>query len=124
MRTDQLLADDFARHGFYTVVPQLFQECVPTSAFEPGSNFDIGAWFGRNGIDYSEPRARQVLAALKESGFTKIGVTGYCYGARSGFNLAFENAISALAVSHPSLLKIPDDIEVRALCFGCYACKL
>ena len=56
---------------------------------------------------------RKVLAALKAQGVTKVGVTGYCYGARTGFNLAFENAITALAVSHPSLLKIPDDLEVR-----------
>lgn len=94
-------------------MPQLFRECAPLAAVEHGSTFDIGRWFARNGIDYSEPRVRKVLAALRENGVTKIGVTGYYYGARTGFNLAFENAITALVVSHPSLLKIPDDIEVR-----------
>lgn len=114
--TDQLLADDFARHGFYTVVPQLFRDCAPANSRELGSAFDINVWFARNGIEYSEPRARKVLAALKESGFTKVGVTGYCYGARTGFNLAFENAISALAISHPGLLNIPEDIKVCIRC--------
>ena len=86
---------------------------MPENAFSGTAQFDIATWFGRNGIDYSEPRVRKVLAALKEQGVTKVGVTGYCYGARSGFNFSFENAITALAVSHPSHLTIPDDLEVR-----------
>lgn len=109
----QLLADDFARNGFRVIVPDLFQEPCPPNCFDPGVTFDLGAWFGRNGIDFSEPRVRTVLAALREQGVTRIAVTGYCYGARSGFNLAFEKAIDVLAVSHPSLLKVPEDIQVR-----------
>ena len=93
-------------------MPNLFQEPCPPHALDPGVEFDLGAWFVGNGIDYSQPRAQKVLAALKESGVTKVGVVGYCYGARIGFNLAFENAITGLAVSHPSLLKVPDDIDV------------
>lgn len=107
----QLLADDFARNGFRVIVPDLFQEPCPPNCFDPGVTFDLGAWFGRNGIDFSEPRVRTVLAALREQGVTRIAVTGYCYGARSGFNLAFEKAIDVLAVSHPSLLKVPEDIQ-------------
>ena len=114
----QLLADDFARNGYRTVAPNLFQEPAPESAFEPGSTFNIMEWFKGNGPEYSEPRVRKVLAALKEAGVTKIGLVGYCYGARSGFNLAFENEITALAVAHPSLLNIPDDVEVRVLAAG------
>ncbi|GJE95617.1 alpha/beta hydrolase [Phanerochaete sordida] len=108
---NKLLADDFARHGFKVVVPNLFQEPAPADGLNPGSTFDLGAWFGRNGVDYSEPRARKVLAALKAQGIAKVGVTGYCYGARTGFNLAFENAIAALVVAHPSLLQVPQDME-------------
>ena len=59
---------------------------------------------------------RKVLAGLKEGGVTKIAAVGYCYGARLGFNLAFDNEITVLATSHPSLLQIPTDIEVRDLC--------
>ena len=96
-------------------MPNYFQEAVPTSAFDPGATFDLDKWFVRNGIHYSEPRVRKVVNALKASGVTKIGVAGFCYGARLGFNLAFENEITALAVSHPSLLKIPEDVEVGVL---------
>lgn len=96
-------------------MPDLFREPCPANRFEPGVVFDFPAWLSKNGPDFSEPRVRKVLAALRESGVTKIGLVGYCYGGRSGFNLAFENAITVLAVSHPSLIKVPDDIEVRVL---------
>ena len=89
-------------------MPQLFQECAPQSAFTPGSDFNIGVWFSRNGVDYSEPRVRKVLAALKESGVTKVGVTGYCYGARLVFDLAFAGQIKVAGASHPSLLELAD----------------
>lgn len=98
-------------------MPNLFKEACPPGALDPGVEFDLGAWFVDNGPHYAEPRARQVLTALKESGVTKVACVGYCYGARIGFNLAFDNVITVLAVSHPSLLKAPDDIEVRG--FDC-----
>ncbi len=73
----------------------------------------MGKWFGTNGPQVTEPRIRTVLAALKKSGVTRIGGLGFCYGARITFNLAFENAIDVNVVSHPSLLNVPEDIEVR-----------
>jgi hypothetical protein len=71
-----------------------------------------------------------VLAALKGEGVIKIGATGYCFGGalndpcieagmthpvqgRYVFDLALENLIDVAAVSHPSLLKSPEDLEVR-----------
>lgn len=114
LTSDKLLADDFARNGFKVVMPDLFVNPVPPDALDPGSDFDLGAWFGPNGPHYSEPIIRKVVASLKASGVTRIGVTGYCYGARSAFNLAFENEIHVVAVAHPSILQMPDDAEVRA----------
>ncbi|KAI0825751.1 alpha/beta-hydrolase [Irpex lacteus] len=110
----QLLADDFARNGFKVIVPDIFNEPCPPDALNPGSNFDLGKWFGTNGPQVTEPRIRTVLAALKKSGVTRIGGLGFCYGARITFNLAFENAIDVNVVSHPSLLNVPEDIEKYA----------
>ncbi|THH00654.1 hypothetical protein EW026_g1919 [Hermanssonia centrifuga] len=87
----KLQADDFARNGFKVVVPDIFHDAAPPDALDPGSNFNLGEWFTRNGPDYTEPQVRKVVAALKADGITKIGATGYCYGARTAFNLAFEN---------------------------------
>ncbi|PSR82572.1 hypothetical protein PHLCEN_2v6005 [Hermanssonia centrifuga] len=107
----KLQADDFARNGFKVVVPDIFHDAAPPDALDPGSNFNLGEWFTRNGPDYTEPQVRKVVAALKADGITKIGATGYCYGARTAFNLAFENEVTAVVVSHPSLLTVPADPE-------------
>jgi hypothetical protein len=108
----QLLADDFARNGFKVVVPDIFDEPCPPDALNPGSDFDLMKWFGTNGPNVTEPRIRKVLAALKASGITRVAAIGYCYGARSSFNLAYEKEIAVVVVSHPSLLQM-EDIEVR-----------
>lgn len=103
-------------------MPSLFENPVPPDALNPGSNYDLGAWFVTNGPAVTEPVIRKVLAALKASGVKKVGVTGYCYGARTAFNLAFENEVDVVVVAHPSLLQVPDDITVctyRASCRPC-----
>ncbi|KAI0702268.1 dienelactone hydrolase endo-1,3,1,4-beta-D-glucanase [Cytidiella melzeri] len=107
---NQLIADSFAASGIKTIVPNLFRDPLAPEALN-AKDFDFAPWLSRNGIDYSEPRARKVVAALKESGVTKIAVAGYCYGARLCFNLAFENEVSVVIVTHPSLLKTPEDLE-------------
>lgn len=42
---------------------------------------------------------------------TSFGATGYCFGARYVFDLAFDGVIKAAVVSHPSLLEAPGDLE-------------
>ena len=108
----QLLADSFAANGIKVVVPNLFRDPVQESDLDSGS-FDFKPWLARNGFDYSEPRVRKVIAALKAEGVKLFAATGYCYGARSAFNLAFENKFNVVAVSHPSLLNVPEDLQVR-----------
>lgn len=106
-----LLADDFARNGFKVYAPDLFEgDPVGQDAFEPGSGFDIGKWFPKHSAAHTGERARSVIKALKSQGITVFGATGYCYGARLVFDLAFDNIISVSVVSHPSLLK-PEDLD-------------
>jgi dienelactone hydrolase len=52
-----------------------------------------------------------VINGLKERGITQFGATGYCFGARYVFDLAFDGVIKAAVVSHPSLLEAPADLE-------------
>jgi len=57
---------------------------------------------------------RRVIEGLKEQGITVYGATGYCYGARLTFDLAFENIIQAAAIAHPAFIKSEDlDIYVE-----------
>ncbi|KAF7345461.1 Dienelactone hydrolase endo-1,3,1,4-beta-D-glucanase [Mycena venus] len=110
---NKLLTDDYARNGFKAVAPDLFNgDPVTPDAFSPGSTFDIGAWFAK-GHDqaHTRPIVDKVIAALKAEGVTTFAAVGYCFGARYVFDLAFENIIKASAVAHPSLLKVPEDLE-------------
>ncbi|THH28854.1 hypothetical protein EUX98_g5337 [Antrodiella citrinella] len=110
----RLLADDFALNGFQVYVPDLFDnDPVPEDALETG-NFDLGAWFGKHGPVIARPILDKVIAALKESGITSIATTGYCYGGRLGFDLAFEGITAVTVVAHPSLLQAPADLEKYA----------
>ncbi|KAG7444447.1 dienelactone hydrolase endo-1,3,1,4-beta-D-glucanase [Guyanagaster necrorhizus] len=108
----QLLADDFARNGFKIVMPDYFNnDPVPADFLEPGRTFDIAKWLANHSAADTRPALDRVIAALKESGITEFGATGYCFGGRYVFDLAFEGVLKAAVVSHPSLLKFPDDFE-------------
>ncbi|TRM64852.1 Alpha/Beta hydrolase protein [Schizophyllum amplum] len=112
---NKLLADDYAANGFKTVVPDFLNgDPVPADGLSPGSNFDLMKWFPGHGADQTRPPIDKVMAALKEQGVTAFGAVGYCFGARYVFDLAFDNAIKAAAVAHPSLLQMPADAEKYA----------
>ncbi|KAH9983902.1 alpha/beta-hydrolase [Russula compacta] len=104
-----LLVDDFARNGFRVYAPDLFEgDPVPTDAFNPGSGFDLQKWLPNHSPEHTGKRARKVIDGLKERGIIVFGATGYCYGARLVFDLAFDNVIQTAVVAHPSLLKHED----------------
>ena len=99
-----------------------------------GPPFDRAAWFAKHTPEETREIIAKVINALKEDGVELFGATGYCWGGklsiirfyypfeldvsmpwplgRFTFDLAFENTIKAAATSHPSLLKIPEDLEV------------
>ncbi|KAH9174743.1 alpha/beta-hydrolase [Lactarius sanguifluus] len=111
LNNNLLLVDDFARNGFKVYAPDLFEgDPVTQDAFDPGSNFDLNKWFPNHTAGHTGKRVRTVIEELKSKGITVFGATGYCYGARLVFDLAFENIFRVSVVSHPSLLK-PEDLD-------------
>ncbi|KAJ3568990.1 hypothetical protein NP233_g5351 [Leucocoprinus birnbaumii] len=88
----QLLADDFARNGFYP-------------------NFKIPDWLAKHTQEKTRPILDKVINGLKDQGIKDFGAIGYCFGGRYVFDLAFENIIKASVVCHPSLLEIPADLN-------------
>ncbi|KDQ50688.1 hypothetical protein JAAARDRAFT_211518 [Jaapia argillacea MUCL 33604] len=111
----QLLADDYAKNGFKTVIPDYLNgDPVPADALS-GANptFDLGEWFKTHGAAETRPPLDKVIAALKAEGVTTFGATGYCLGARYCFDLAFENIVQATASAHPSLIQ-PEDLKKYA----------
>ena len=92
-------------------------EPVPaTAVFTPHGveGFDIASWLQRHPAPRALEVVRAVAAALKTEGATRFGATGYCYGGRLCFDMGFENEIHVAAMAHPSLLKYPEDFQVRA----------
>ncbi|KAI6000263.1 dienelactone hydrolase [Pisolithus marmoratus] len=107
----QLLVDDFARNGFKTIaIDYLNGDPVPEYAMT-SDKYDLRVWLADHGNEQTRPNIDKVIAALKERGVKDFGVTGYCFGGRYGFDLAFENIIKVTVVSHPSLLQVPEDLE-------------
>jgi len=115
LQNSQLIADDFAANGFKTIIPDYLNgDPIPADAFNPGTTFSLADWFPNHTQKQTRPTLDKVLEALKSEGVTELAATGYCYGGRYVFDLAFENIIKVAVVSHPSLLKVPEDLEKYA----------
>ncbi|TFY74577.1 hypothetical protein EWM64_g9437 [Hericium alpestre] len=114
----QLLADDFARNGFQVYLPDLFDgDPVPEDAISlnatVSANFGFRAWLARNSFGESLPKVKAVIHALKESGVSRFGAIGFCYGGRHVFDLAYEQKIHVSVASHPSFVQA-EDLEIYA----------
>jgi len=111
----QLLADGFASNGFKVVVPDIFEgdPWAPDAMEVPGFSLQetLRVWFPKHTPRHVHKLLDAVIATLKADGVTRFGATGYCFGARYVFDLAFENVSQVSVVAHPSQLKIPDDLE-------------
>ncbi|KAJ7624656.1 Alpha/Beta hydrolase protein [Roridomyces roridus] len=113
LRNSKLLADDYARNGFKTVVPDLFNgDPVPMSQLAADAPaFDWPSWLPNHAPAQTRPLIDAVMGALKAEGVTGFAAAGYCFGARETLDLAFDNAISVAVIAHPSRLKVPADLE-------------
>ncbi|GJJ07049.1 hypothetical protein Clacol_001248 [Clathrus columnatus] len=111
-------ADDFARNGLQTYAVDYFAgDPVPQGVFtdeEKRKAFDLSVWIARHPESHARPLLDAVIQGLKDKGIKEFAATGYCFGGKYIFNLAQENIIKVGATSHPSLLKIPEDIETLA----------
>ncbi|KAI0766654.1 alpha/beta-hydrolase [Trametes elegans] len=108
---NKLLVDDFARNGFRTIMPDLFQgDPRPTDSMN-SQGFDRAAWVARHSPESWKPAVDAVVDALRVDGVTWIGTTGYCFGAPPAWYLALKGASKVTVMSHPSRLRIPEDLE-------------
>lgn len=104
---NRLLADDFAKNGLQTYIPDIFNG----DARKLNVPVDREKWLANHGREQTRPPIDKIIAGLKERGVEKIAATGYCFGARYVFDLAFDNIIKVAAVAHPSRLEVPDDLN-------------
>ena len=109
------MADDFARNGFKTIVPDILAGDARSEETIGDATFDRVAWIAKHGTETWAVPVDKVVAALKESGVTRFGTTGYCFGAPPAFYLAIKKASHVTVVSHPSRLRIPEDLIVSCI---------
>ncbi|KAK1752705.1 dienelactone hydrolase family-domain-containing protein, partial [Echria macrotheca] len=102
---NKLLADSFARAGFYAVAPDIFDgDPAPFDLATPG--FNATNWTLTHNPSVIHPILAKGVAYLQSKGITKIAATGYCFGGRYTFRmLAPGTGVTAGFAAHPSLLE-------------------
>ena len=80
----QLMADQYAANGYYTIIPDLFNG--DALALNRPADFDLMAWLtkgsdGKNPHTFEaiDPIVAKAIAYLQENGYKKIGAVGYCF---------------------------------------------
>lgn len=109
---NRLLADSFARAGFYTVIPDILQgDPAPFDLATPG--FNSTAWTLLHGPAAVDPIITKGIQYLQSKGFTRIGVAGYCFGGKYTFrHITPTSGATAGFAAHPSFL---DNTEILAI---------
>jgi len=116
----QLMADQFAANGYYTLMPDLFNgDPISLNRTE---GFDFMTWLtkGTSGnnphtLEYVDPIVETAIKHLQDAGYTSIGAVGYCFGAK--YVVRYMNGkggkgINAGFVAHPSFV---DEDELEAM---------
>ncbi|PSR78958.1 dienelactone hydrolase family-domain-containing protein [Coniella lustricola] len=112
---NRLLADSFARAGFVTVAPDLFNgQPAPSDLNDP--TFNTTAFLAAHGPDVTDPVINTAIEFINNNlNTTKLAVTGYCFGGRYSFRFT-DPARSLKAdvafAAHPSAW---EDEEVSAI---------
>jgi dienelactone hydrolase len=108
---NKLLADSFARAGYLTVAPDMFNSTPALRDLnEVGPDTTLFLSIHTNAE--TDPVVEATMKYMRASlGVTRIGATGYCFGGRYSFRAATLGAQAAFA-AHPSRL---EDSEISAI---------
>ncbi|KAK6213541.1 dienelactone hydrolase [Colletotrichum higginsianum IMI 349063] len=110
---NKLLTDSFARAGFVSVAPDLFNgNPAPNDINIPG--FNTTQFLAQHGPNVTDPIVANSIRYLREElGVDRVAVTGYCFGGRYAFRvLADGKGADVGFAAHPSLLS---DDEIKAI---------
>jgi len=112
----QLVADAYHRvSGLLVIIPDLFNgDALKESQLNVPDPFKtvFPPWIAKHQPDTKFELLEKVFSELREKeGIEKIGVIGFCYGAKMAIHFAHSNKINAVGAAHPSFLKTPEDIE-------------
>ncbi|KAK3986426.1 protein AIM2 [Cladorrhinum sp. PSN332] len=103
---NKLLIDSFARAGYLTLGPDLFQGApAPADINVPG--FNTSAFLAAHSPSVTDPIVATAIEYLRDTlKVSRIGVTGYCFGGRYAFRFAAPGkGTNAAFTAHPSLVE-------------------
>ncbi|KAL8722071.1 MAG: hypothetical protein Q9181_007563 [Wetmoreana brouardii] len=129
----RLLADEYAKAGFYVLVPDILQgDPLPISLLqniEPPlkdqeqaglvdktkntaiAGTSLGPWLVKHREAVTLPIVEKFVEDVKkQSGNSKVGTVGFCFGGRYSILMA-HGKVDAAYACHPSLVVIPGDFD-------------
>lgn len=99
-KNSQLIADQFAANGYYTLLIDEFDGDALTLNRPHG--FDFQAWRGKHTTDKIDPIVEAAVKYLREEkGIKKIGAVGYCFGAKYVVRFLNGRGVDAGYCAHP-----------------------
>ncbi|OLN96696.1 Protein AIM2-like protein 7 [Colletotrichum chlorophyti] len=109
-KENKLLVDGFAREGFVTVAPDLFNG----SPAQLDPNLNVTEFLNKHPPEVTDSIVKTAVAYLRDVlGIKKIAASGYCFGGRYAVRvLSGEDAVDVAFTAHPSLLTTE---EVKAV---------
>lgn len=100
----QLIADQFAANGYFTVVPDIFHG--DALSLNRPKDFDFMAWRSKHTPETIDPVVAKSIEELRgKYGSKKIGGVGYCFGAKYVCRFLKKGKLDAGYSAHPSFVE-------------------
>ncbi|KAJ4359240.1 hypothetical protein N0V95_002321 [Ascochyta clinopodiicola] len=105
----QLIADQFAANGYFTIIPDVFNgNTVPLN---PGPDFDFPTWRATKMPREAtvDPIYATIIKHLRgELGVKRLGGVGYCFGGKYVCRWLKEGGLDAGFTAHPSFVGVDE----------------